>query len=141
MVIRLSPQQFLELGLKNVVGFDNSRTCRATILRRWHAYYGASPETCASVFVNLQTTNIADARVDRPCVFNFLIAFYWLKDNSTDEKLADQFKIGEKTARKWKWYYVRKFAALKPQKVSPPTLSVELLHSLVYLQQLPITNS
>jgi hypothetical protein len=64
MVIRLSPQQFLELGLKNVVGFDNSRLCRATILCHWHAYYGASPETCASVFVDLQTTNIADERVD-----------------------------------------------------------------------------
>jgi hypothetical protein len=118
MVFRLTTEQFLELGLETIVGFDHSRTCQPTVLRRWHAYYGASPETCAQLFYDLQTTQVQDARVERPDPYEFLIAFYWLKGNETDEKLAGQFKMDEKTARKWKWYYVHRISAMTAQKVS-----------------------
>ncbi len=71
----------------------------------------------SNIFRDLQTTQIQDARVEGPDAIEFLIAFYWLKSNETDEKLAGQFDLGEKTARKWKWYYVDKIAALVEQKV------------------------
>jgi hypothetical protein len=77
MVFQVTAQQFLELGLETIVGFDHSRTGEATILCRWHAHYGASPETCSNIFYDLQQTQVAEARVDSPDAYEFLIAFYW----------------------------------------------------------------
>jgi hypothetical protein len=89
---------------------------RDRILRRWHAYFGASPETCAKIFRDLQTTAIDEAHVEQPCPIEFLVAFFWLKDNATEELIAGLFKMDEKTVRKWKWFYIRKIAALKEQR-------------------------
>jgi hypothetical protein len=118
MVFRITAAQFKILGIEMIIGFDHTRTCEAMRLRRWHAYFGASPETCSEIFVDLQRTQVEEARVKRLDAFHFLIAFYWLKGNEPDEKLAVQFKLVEKTARKWKWYYLRKIEALRAEKVT-----------------------
>jgi hypothetical protein len=119
MVFRLTTEQFLQLGLETIVGFNHSKTCRATALRCWHVFYGASPETCAQLFYDLQITAVQDARVDRPDPYEFLIPLYWLKGNDTDDRIAGQFKLDKKTVRKWKWYYyLGKILAMVAQKVS-----------------------
>jgi hypothetical protein len=40
-----------------------------TNLRRFAAHFGACPETCSSIFVDLQTTQIAASRIAKPQVF------------------------------------------------------------------------
>lgn len=120
MVVAATAVQFLALGLETA-GFPNHRNSRhATNLRRWHAHYGASPETVSQVFHDLQTTEIIEARLDgQPCAFEFLLPFFWLKTNASEERLAGMFGVNEKTARKWKWESIIRIAALKEQKVSP----------------------
>ena len=136
MVVHVTAQQFLTIGLEDVVGFDHRRTDQARILRRWHAHFGASPETCARIFVDLQTTAIHDARVDEPDVIDFLVAFFWLKDNATEERIAGLFDMDEKTVRKWKWFYVKKIAALKDQKVRAlATYLLTVRHKMVSFYQ------
>lgn len=115
--IHVTATQFLKLGLEDLVGFDHRKVAKKRILRRWHAYFGASPETCATIFEDLQTTAIGEAHVEEPCVIEFLVAFYWLKSNASEEQVAGLFKMDERTVRKWKWFYIKKIVALKEQKV------------------------
>ena len=108
----------LELG-----GFDRSRqkkVRRAQNLERFRALYGSNPVVYAEIFEDLQTTEIAEARVDSDmiCVDSFLMALHFLKCYPTENQLSGLFQICEKSARKWAWFYAKKIQALKQQKVS-----------------------
>jgi hypothetical protein len=120
MTIRLTPAEFACLGL-SLAGFNEYRqksSNTATNLERFRGSYGASPETCAAVFEDLQTTNIADAHMTKPNPRDFLMTFNWMKTYKTENQLAGHFGCVEKTARKWIWEYTGRIRALKEQKVS-----------------------
>jgi len=68
MVLHLSAAEFFQSGLE-LAGFNeerNQRTCAATNLRRFNSFFGASPESCSAIFMDLQTTGIDAARINKP---------------------------------------------------------------------------
>lgn len=118
MVISISPADWLHLGL-DLVGFRSTRqVCRHEMnVERYMANFGASPETCSAIFLDLQTTHIPTARIDKPNVQYLLMAINWLKTYRTESQMAGTFKVDEKTVRNQVWKYVRAIQALKGQKV------------------------
>ena len=65
-------RMFLERGLE-AVGFDvaRQRTRSATRVRRFRASFGTGPGACSAIYQDLQTTQIANARIDKPDSFYF----------------------------------------------------------------------
>jgi hypothetical protein len=98
MVLHLSADDFLQLGLQ-LAGFDQQRqqrTCAATNLRRFKSNYEASPKTSADIFMDLQTTHIDAARVNKPNPEYLMMAIHWLATYKTEEQIAGTFKVVEK---------------------------------------------
>jgi hypothetical protein len=120
MALQLSAAEMQSLGL-DLAGFGfgrQARTCAETNIVRFHGSYGASPEAYTAVFLDLQTTQIVKARIERPDPRNFLICLNWLKTYKTESQIAGHFDCDGKTARKWIWEYATKIQMLKGQKVS-----------------------
>jgi hypothetical protein len=119
MVISIDPADWLRLGLESV-GFSSTRQKghREMNVECFLAHFGASPETCSAIFVDLQTTHIATARIAKPDILYLLMAINWLKTYPTEAQMAGIFKVDEMTVRTHVWKYVRAIQALKGQKVS-----------------------
>ena len=121
MVAILTSDEFLGLGLERV-GFQRHRqqkVSREANLKRFNAHYGSNPVVYAQIWEDLQTTTIPEARIDikKTDPVSFLMGVHFLKRYPTEHEQAGIFKLCEKTARKWAWYYARKLQALKEQKV------------------------
>jgi hypothetical protein len=119
MVLQLSADDFLQLGLQ-LAGFDpgtTQRTCANTNRRRFNSNFEACPKTCVDIFLHLQTTHIDEARVNKPNPVYMMMAIHWLSTYKTEEQIAGNFKVGEKTVQKWTWFYTQKIQALKGEKV------------------------
>lgn len=130
----LSAANFLELGLETV-GFNLVRQQKngyACNLRRFRSSYGASPVVYSAIFTDLQTTEIAAARINKPKPQYFLMSMYWMFTYATEIQLAAKFFVNEKTAREHIWKYAKAVAALKAQKVSndssPGVLTSKIPH-------------
>jgi hypothetical protein len=116
-----SPVEILYRGL-GIAGFDEDRIARVENplnQRRFRSWFGSNSNVCARIWEDLLTTEIEEARI--PLNANpdyFLMALHFLKVYSTEEHRSGTFGIGERTVRKWTWYFVGKLSALKEQKVS-----------------------
>lgn len=128
MVVAIPPKALMKRGLK-LVGYSKKRqsnVCAATLYERFRANYGSDPEVYAKLFVDLQTTPIPEAQVSEKdlCVDDFLMSLHFLKCYPTELQQEAIFKVCNKTARKWTWFYITKMHHLKQQKVcSYPLLS------------------
>ena len=72
----MSPSQFLQFGLE-LMGYDLARQRRvraAENLARFRSNYGVGPGAISAAFHQLQETEIAEAKIDKPNSFYFLIA-------------------------------------------------------------------
>lgn len=117
--IRLNEAQFLALGLE-LVGFKRSRqqkTCEKTNYSRFRASFSCGPKACSKMFRDIQTTNIADARINEPDSHFFLVAVNWLATYKKETEMAGFFDTDEKTLRKHIRRYVTAFQALKAKKI------------------------
>jgi hypothetical protein len=127
-VVTISAADWLSLGLE-IVGFCPRRqnVCLKTKLERFRAHFGVSPETHQAIYVDLQTTEIATARIPAPDAFYFLMAFHWLKVYPTEAQSSAIFKCDDKTVRGEVWKYVRAIQALKGQKVRAERTFAEMI--------------
>ncbi len=120
MIPVLTAEEMLWKGLE-LAGFDRRYTTanHKQLLVRFKAFYGSEPIVYAQIWEDLLKTNVADARVPTNIadVDAFLLAIHFLKVYPTENNQAALFRICEKTARKWAWYYARKIQALKAKKV------------------------
>jgi hypothetical protein len=136
-MINVSPSDWLELGLL-FAGFTVKRqnVRKKTNLRRFVAHYGAHPETLTAIFHDLQATTIADARIPKPDVKRFMMAFYWLQCYPVEEQSSGMFDFDETTVRTHVWRYVRAIAALKGLKVRTLCCNPSSFCTFTYLQHL-----
>ena len=121
MMLILTADEMMHKGLQ-LLGFDLRRQQKVgpkQNRRRFKASYGSAPLVYAQIWEDLQTTEIPEARIDekKVCVDSFLMAVHFLKCYPSEEQRSGIFKICEKTARKWGWYYAAKLQALKREKV------------------------
>lgn len=123
MVVVLTPDEILRTGLI-LVGWDGYRQDRAqreTNLKRFRSAYGSDPIVYARIWEDLQTTDVSKARINAEAAKNFnyfLMALHFLKCYNTETQQSGTFGYCENTVREWNWFFVRKIAKLKKQKVS-----------------------
>ena len=98
VVVTISAADWLSLGLE-IVGFcpGCQNVCLKTKLERFRAHFGVSPETHHAIYIDLQTMEIATARIPAPDAFYFLMAFHWLKVYPTEAQSSAIFKCDDKT--------------------------------------------
>ena len=116
----LTVNEMMQKGLE-LSGFALCRQQKVdpkTNLRRFKAYYGSAPIVYAQIWEDLQTTDIPEASISDENIDSFLMTMHFLKCYPTEVQLAGTFKICERTAREWGWYYAKKVQALKSEKVS-----------------------
>ena len=113
--------QVIKVGLE-LGGFDLGRWDLESTMnhRRFKAFYGSSYIAIASVWEDLMTTHIVEARLNREqdCLESFLVAMCFLKVYASEHVTAGLFRLSEPTVRKYCWYYSKKVQALKDQVVS-----------------------
>ena len=84
------------------------------------AHHGSNPIVYAHIWEDLQMTTIPEARIDSRKMDpdSFLMAIHLLAGYLTEQEQTGIFKICDKTAHSWSWFYARKIQALKGAKVS-----------------------
>jgi hypothetical protein len=102
------PSVILSLGL-DILRLGNNHNRGLNEEELFVSYYGASPGTCAALFVQLQRS----MHVTEPNAQHFLMALYWLNTNSTAVQIAFVFDIDEKTVQNCVWQYTRAIQALE----------------------------
>ena len=115
MIFQFSVAQFIELGF-STSAFPVVPSTDFTA-RRFSAWFGASPATCAAIFHDFQATEIAAARIENPCPRYFLAALYWLKLYPVDRIIETTLQASNGAALRHIWQYVRAIGALKADKV------------------------
>jgi hypothetical protein len=120
----LTPDEFLKIGLR-LVGYTKRRIRRSkkrSNVERFLGHFGSIPCICASIWEDLQTTQVEEARVpkERLNVQHFLMAMHHLKRYPTEVEREALFDISFKWGREKVWYYVEKVQALKAQKIVWP---------------------
>ena len=121
----ITPDQTLARGLQ-LLGFPKRHYkggSRKVRLRHFKAHYGSKPIVLSVIWDDLQATTLPEARVNVKRfrdVDYFFMAMYYAKCYPTEERMMSVFHSSEKTIRHWCWYYLKKIAALKTQKIVWP---------------------
>ena len=135
----LTAEQMLEKGLRRLGVTPQEQQGRKehTNVEDFAAHFGPSPDVASKLWEILQTTDIVEARIDPKKHYcrDFLTALHWLKRYPTEKERKIQLKVGEKTGRKWSWFYAEKIGALKSQLITWPdewrsifTITVDGVH-------------
>jgi len=95
------------------------------LVRDFKAVYGGHPIVLAALWLQLQTTAVAAAKIDTSKkrsvhLKNFLRSMHFLKRYPTETIRKYQSGNTRKTVRKWCWYFVDRIAALREEKIVWP---------------------
>ena len=113
--------QFLRRGLR-LVKVDTRRIGLAAKLKKFKSFFGPHPNHCVSIWYDLFTTTIPEARVDvaDADLFGFFAALNFLRAYDKEDRRAALLGMNEKPLREITWWWVRKLSALKSLKVVWP---------------------
>ena len=126
MVTHFNEIAVFERGLV-YAGFQGRRLQRmqlgsVTAQQRFKGLYGSSAKVLSVMFTDLQTKNIAAARIHvtpnnaENMQKKFMMTHYYLKTYPTFESLSGAKECSEKTGAMQTNFFISKFKALKPQK-------------------------
>lgn len=119
VLIKITPSDFLQLGLSSA-GFSDDRQKNVgavTNMKRFRASYGLSPDSCASIFHDLQVAENDVTIMKKPQPFYFLMTLHWLWFYKTEVALAGLFNRKESTVRCVIKKYVLALQMLASRKV------------------------
>ena len=120
----VTPKEMLEYGLKQVHYTEArmGRASRETNTGRFKSAFGCNQVVAAQIFEDLQVTANQEARLDenKISMFYFLQALNFLYRYDVEKEREPKFDRSPKTMREWVWYYVKKIAALKHEKIVFP---------------------
>ena len=96
----------------------------ATNVDRFRVFFNAHPRACASLWEDLQTTEIEAANINRMgrrrSLKEFFIALNFLARYPTEYKREGLWKLSRNTLRKSSWSYIECIGALKAEKIVWP---------------------
>ena len=106
-----------------MVGFDHHRiqkVLRNTNVMRFRSFYGSDPIVYAKIWNDLHddTNEAAFINTSTATLRHFFMGLFFLKCYPNQTHMAATFRVCEKTARKWCWYFLSKIQALKHTKVN-----------------------
>lgn len=114
----LAPR-LMESGL-TMVGMDPRRQKKLNekrLIELFRSNFGLDPSGAAAAFIDLQTTTLPAARVDKPSAFYFLLALNWLKAYQLEDQMYTRFGKDIGTMRTQIKIYVDAISALKAIKI------------------------
>jgi len=123
--------QVLVHGLQ-LVGFDETRQARVkkeTNIEDFKAHYGVHPFVIATIWEELQTTTVQEARIyptlswvinGMVTMKNFLHMFHFLKRYQTESEQKGVTGYCQTTLQRWTWFFVKKLRALEAIKIVWP---------------------
>jgi hypothetical protein len=113
----ITPDMILVRGLE-LVGFAKSRqnVCDKKLLMNFTAHYGADPDVYSSLWNDVRLI-VAPGEERLLNLDHFLMSLHFLRCYPTAIQQEATFHLSIKTARKYTWFYIKKFAQLKAQKV------------------------
>jgi len=93
MILRIRDSEFMALGLE-WAGFVRWKKHKyETNLEHFKGWYGASPKSCETIWVDLQTTIEEEFRIDRDAnPLHLLLTLHFLKGYQTEWQLAGLFR-------------------------------------------------
>ena len=112
MRIPVKPSQFMSMGRRITNRADERHF--STELRRFRAFFGVSPSTCALTWGKIATLGLAPRA--RPVHLLWALLFLNLYD--PEEVIAGFLRVDERTYREWSFDLVEVIAKLKPYYVS-----------------------
>ncbi|MEL7339944.1 MAG: transposase family protein, partial [Bacteroidota bacterium] len=119
----ITPDQLLVDGLR--VFYKERQIQRARRHKnivRFMKKYGVHPIVGVKIWDDLQTTNIAEARLpaDEVLLTRFFMALNHLRKYPTEDDMEGDFGLSAKTCRKWVKFYLERIQALQQEKVTWP---------------------
>lgn len=116
--------EFLELGLSVWYTNERLRNFRTTWSKTnlFVDYYGARPSLVATLWEDLQLTNIEAAKLEENRLMpkHFLMALHTLKRYPTDNERMGPWNMNRDEARDAVWYYIERIQALKAEVIVWP---------------------
>ena len=125
MLLIYTADEVLSFGL-TLVGFDEHRQRRQqrkSNVEDFKGHFGTQPVVVAQIWEDLQTTEIAAARINTAApkemvsLKTFLRSMHFLKRYPAETERKGSSGRRKKTVRKWCWYFLERVQALKKQKV------------------------
>jgi hypothetical protein len=115
-VIHVNSDHMLQLGIEfggfKIVGANTNK-------KRFRQLYGVDSDVASKCFMDLQTKDIGEKRIQKINPYYFLMTIYWIYDYGTETTISGTFHIGaEKTFRKHGWKYLAAIQALAAHNVS-----------------------
>ena len=121
----ITPREMKYFGLKlvNYTSKTIRRSSDSTNIRRFVSHFGSTPMVLSIIYADLQTTQIASARVtgDKMNLRHFLIAMHALKRYPTEEERQAIFDISPHHGRDVVWFFVTRIQNLKVEKIKWPS--------------------
>ena len=100
------------------------RAKRATRIQWFVKAYGSTPKIYAKIWLAFQQTEHDDARIESGNrhldLDYFLMSVYFLRKYRTSDDMESIFGHCPNTIRTWVWFYLRKIAALREEKIVWP---------------------
>ena len=109
----LTADQMLEKGLRllGVTMEEQARRLQKTNMEDFEAHFGSNPTVISKIWSLLHTRNNAPLTPGKHFALDYLIALHWLRVYPTEREQKISLKIGEKTGRKWSWFYSQQIAS------------------------------
>ena len=125
MQIPMKPSRFMELGREITHRAGNHRAF-STEYRRFRAFFGVSPSTCALLWGRIRTQGMAP----RARAVHLLWGLLFLNLYDPEEVIAGFLGVDEQTYREWSYEMVVAIARLKPLVVCFFTVFCSCLRSI-----------
>lgn len=119
MPLTIPPNIMLSKGLA-LIGYacQHGNVSDKTWVYRFRGFYGSDPVVYSKLFEDLKEKSLSECnRQDQLSIDYFLMTIYFLRCYPTELHISALFKVSEKTARTWVWFYISKIQGLKSQKV------------------------
>jgi len=120
--IPVTPNEMLEKGLR-LLGVDAEQQARrlpTTNEIDFAAHFGSTALVVAEIWTLLHTTANGPLLPGKHYCLDYLVALHWLRIYPTERERKISLCIGEKTGRKWSWFYSEKIAQLKNELIQWP---------------------
>ena len=109
----MKPSRFMQLGREITHRADSNHRAFSTEYRRFRAFFGVSPSTCALLWGRIRTHGMAP----RARAVHLLWGLLFLNLYDPEEVIAGFLGVDEQTYREWSFEMVIAIARLKPYVV------------------------
>ena len=115
---RVSAEAFMLVG-EDIISKKKRNTKSDMIRRRrFQSNFGTAPEICSNIWARIMFTRRKQIPFSNPAPKHLLWALHLMKTYGTEDCLASNCGVDEKTFRRWAWIFIEEIARLSRVEVS-----------------------